>query len=137
MQLLKNILLIMIFLSSVSHGQDAVTTRFRTVFEQSGYISTADYNQTMAWFKELADTYPEAEMHTFGKSPQGRDLNYLVVSKEKNFTPSAARRSGKPVVMIVNGIHSGEIEGKDACMILLWEILVRRKRKLLWTMRYS
>jgi hypothetical protein len=35
----------------------------------------------------------------------------------------------KPIVFIINGIHSGEIEGKDASMILLREILFIKEKE--------
>ena len=42
------------------------------------------------------------------------------------FTPELARATGKPIVLIQNGIHSGEIEGKDASLELLRDIAVRK-----------
>ena len=39
--------------------------------------------------------------------------------KRQAFTPEQAKKSGKAIVLIQNGIHPGEIEGKDACMLCL------------------
>ncbi|MCE1189555.1 MAG: M14 family metallopeptidase [Ignavibacteria bacterium] len=105
--------------------------QWATVFEKSGFLRTARYEETMAYFRKLEKASPYVTMRSFGKSPQGRDLYYLVISKEKTFTSAAARKTGKPILCINNGIHSGEIEGKDACMILLREMLVTKEKAAL------
>ncbi len=125
----KNIMIFLIFVSFLSHAQNNFNEKWKTVFENSGYLSTADYEKSMSYFKMFAENYPEVKMSSFGKSPQGRDLNFLIISKDKLFTPESVKKAGKPVVFIVNGIHSGEIEGKDACMLLLREILVTKEKK--------
>ncbi len=40
--------------------------------------------QTMDYFQKLADNSEFAEFLTFGVSPQGRELKYLLVTKERN-----------------------------------------------------
>jgi hypothetical protein len=67
-------------------------------------------------------------MFTIGVSPQGREIKCLVVAGNEVFTPERAKKSGKAVVLIQNGIHSGEIEGKDACMLLLRDMLVTKEK---------
>ncbi len=64
-----------------------------------------------------------------GVSSRGRDIKCLVVAKGNHFTPQKAKRSGKAIVLIQNGIHPGEIEGKDASMLLLREILITKEKK--------
>ncbi len=100
---------------------------WETGFEKSGFTETETYAETMRYFKTLAEYSPSAKLFSFGKSPQGRDLNCLVVASGREFTPEKARNSGKAIILIQNGIHSGEIEGKDASMILLRELLVEQK----------
>jgi hypothetical protein len=67
----------------------------------------------------------------YGRSGEGRRLPFVVVSKARAFTPEAARKAGKPVVMIQNGIHAGEIEGKDACLMILRDLALGRHREIL------
>ncbi len=111
--------------ASVSFAQ----TGWETVFERSGYKATATYAQTDEYFFRLSKISDAVKYETFGISPQGRDLKVFIVSKDTAFTPEAAKRSGKPVLFIINGIHSGEIEGKDASMIFLREMLVEGKHR--------
>ncbi|HEY7751484.1 MAG TPA: M14 family metallopeptidase, partial [Ignavibacteriaceae bacterium] len=107
---------------------------WETVFEKSGYVSTPDYNQTKDYFQKLADYSEYAELHSFSLSAQKRPMMYFIASKEKDEIKNDKlwiKDSAKPTVLIINGIHSGEIEGKDASMLLLREILVTREKEYL------
>jgi hypothetical protein len=83
----------------------------------------------MKWFHKLAAESPHAKMFSFGVSPQGRDIPYLVAASGGEFQPQQAHGSYKTIVLIQNGIHSGEIEGKDASMMLLREILITKEKQ--------
>ena len=107
---------------------------WETSFEKSGFISTPDYELTMDYFQRLADNSEFADFFSFGISPQNRELKYLLVTKEitKGIrTEMKVRKLSGPVVLIINGIHSGEIEGKDASMLLLRELLVTKEKEYL------
>ena len=51
----------------------------------------------------------------------------VVAAKDGEFTPEAARASGKDIVLVQSGIHAGEIEGKDAALMLLRDLSVGGK----------
>jgi hypothetical protein len=107
---------------------------WETSFEKSGFISTSDYERTMAYFQRLADSSEFADLFSFGISPQNRELKCLLVTKENtkgSQTEMNVRKLSGPVVLIINGIHSGEIEGKDASMLLLRELLVTKEKEYL------
>jgi hypothetical protein len=99
-----------------------------THFEKSGKISSPLYDETMEYFSKFEKYSPYAKMKTFGFSAQGRELKVLVVTKDNDFTPKKAKRNGKAVLLIQNGIHSGEIEGKDAWMLLLREMIITKEK---------
>lgn len=111
-----------------SYAQSVIKEEWLTKFEKSNYLETARYEETMNYFRKFEVASEYAKMFSIGKSPQGRDIIALVVSKEKAFTPEEAKKTGKPLLMIVSGIHSGEIEGKDATMLLLREILITKEK---------
>ena len=73
---------------SISFSQDK--NDWQTYFEKSGYLETPRYAETMEYFRKLDDYSDVAEMIKFGVSPQGRDLNCLVVSNNKAFKPEDA-----------------------------------------------
>ena len=51
----------------------------------------------------------------------------LVVSKDRAFTPEAAAKTGKVVMLIQSGIHAGEIEGKDTVLMLVRDMMVSKR----------
>lgn len=105
----------------------SIPAGYLTHFERSAFLESPDYDDTMAYFAQFEET-GKAEMFTFGLSPQGRELKFLAVGKDGDFSPEQARANGKLIVLIQNGIHAGEIEGKDACMLLLREMLITGER---------
>ncbi len=102
-----------------------------TPCEQSKLTRTPRYAETVAWLERLAKAAPELRLVSLGKSPEGRDIWMVIASKERAFTPEAMRATGKPIFLAQAGIHSGEIDGKDAGMMLLRDMTVRGTKKAL------
>ncbi len=102
-----------------------------TKFEKTNYLETDNYDFTIKYFKQLDEFSEYAQLLKIGVSPQGRDIYAFLVTKEKQFDLKEIRRSDKSIVLIQNGIHAGEIEGKDACMLLLRDILVNKTKESL------
>ncbi len=103
-----------------------------TPSERDQLRTTPRYDETVAYLRRLVAAAPQLRMISLGKSDEGRDVWMVIASKERAFTPEALRRSGKPIVLAQGGIHSGEIEGKDAGLMLLRDLTVRgTKRELL------
>jgi murein tripeptide amidase MpaA len=106
----------------------SISLYWRTKAERSGYKVTPDYDETVRFCKQIEAGSRWVKYETYGKSGQGRDLPLVIVSRDGAFTPQQAFATGKPIVLIQNGIHSGEIEGKDACLALLRDLAVLRRR---------
>ena len=117
-----SIILIVLYIIPV-FGQDD----WITFYEKSDYKATPDYKKTIAYFKKLASASPWIEYTTFGESPQGRDLPLVVMDKNGNFNPAAIKRSGNAILFVEAGIHPGEIEGKDAMMLLMRDMAIFKK----------
>jgi Zinc carboxypeptidase len=103
-----------------------------TPSERDQLRTTPRYDETIAYLKRLVAAAPQLKMIPIGKSDEGREIWMVIASKDRAFTPEALRRSGKPIVLAQAGIHAGEIDGKDAGLMLLRDITVRgTKRELL------
>src|SRR5690606_32211750 len=90
-------------------------TPLTTHAERSGFSQTGRYAETIALCDAFAQRYPEAvRCETFGTTPEGRPMKLLVVSKSGALDPQTAHERSLPVVQFQGGIHSGEIDGKDA-----------------------
>ena len=51
----------------------------------------------------------------------------LIVSSDHAFTPAAAAKTNKAVILIQSGIHSGEIEGKDTALMLVRDMVITKR----------
>ena len=97
----------------------------RTVAETTAYESTSLHADVVAFIEALA---PQPTLHvtTMGSSAEGRDMPVLVLSADGRFAPEAAheaaRAEGRPVVLIVCNIHAGEVEGKEAALMLARDV---------------
>ncbi|MEH3105122.1 MAG: M14 family metallopeptidase [Sphingomonas phyllosphaerae] len=93
-----------------------------TPAEASGFRTTPPYAEVRAWLERLDRASALITISTFGRTAEGRDMIYVRASKGG---------SGKPVVLVQGGIHAGEIDGKDAGLMLLRDIALRGKERLL------
>jgi zinc carboxypeptidase len=105
----------------------AISLYWRTKAERSGYHQTPDYDETVRFCRQIEAGSRWVKVTSYGTSGQGRELPLVIVSRDRAFTPQEAFATGMPIVLIQNGIHSGEIEGKDACLALLRDIAVLRR----------
>lgn len=121
---MNGLLLAWVLLGAQARG--AASPEWQTTYERSGYVQTGSYAEAVSYCRKLAAASPWARVIQWGASPEGRPMIALVMSKERAFTPEAARKSRKPLVVINNGIHSGEIEGKDAGLLLARNILITK-----------
>ncbi|WP_420479238.1 M14 family metallopeptidase [Brevundimonas sp. FT23028] len=98
-----------------------------TAFEaDADHDFSPDYADTRAWFDRLDAASDLIRIEQFGVSPEGRPIYAVIASKDgATFDPS------KPVLLAQAGIHPGEIDGKDAGMMLLRDIAFYGKDDLL------
>jgi len=99
-----------------------------TPAEASDLTRTPSYDETFAWLDRLVAASPALHKVSLGKSHEGRDLWMIIASADGTFTPDAMRATGKPLLLAHAGIHSGEIDGKDAGLMLLRDMTVRGTR---------
>jgi hypothetical protein len=96
----------------------------QTRAEATAYAETSLHADVMSFLAALegrAD--PRLFVTSFGTSPGGRELPLVVASAKGVKTPAEARALGLPIVLVINGIHAGEVEGKEASMMLLRDML--------------
>ena len=95
--------------------------------EATRYEETSRHADVMAFISGLqAMGDPRLHVTSFGMSPQGRELPLLVLSAHGVKTPEEARALDRPVVLVISGIHAGEVEGKEGCLMLVRDLLEGR-----------
>src|ERR1035437_4948158 len=90
-----------------------------TTGEKSDWNQTAPYAEAVELARRFERASRFVKVLDIGATPEGRTMIAIVVSKERAFTPRAATKTSKAIVMIQSGIHAGEIEGKDTALMLV------------------
>ncbi len=100
----------------------------RTPAEIEDYRTTPDYATTVEYLERITTLYPgTVRVENFGKTGKGRDLKIVVASKDGDFDPENIHASGRAVLLVQNSIHAAEMDGKDACLALLRDIVQSRE----------
>lgn len=119
---MKKILIVFIILISCNKTNDKSYNDFETYFEKSGGLETATYEQTIEFFTNLAETYPEVSIQTMGDTDSGIPLHLVTFNPDLKFNFSEIRKN-KRIILINNGIHPGESDGIDATMMLFRDLV--------------
>ena len=104
---------------------------WRTPAEATGFAETPRLAVTMDYLRRLEKGSAWIRVTSFGRSGEGRDLPLVIVSKDRVFDPAAAARRDAVVVLLQAGIHAGEIDGKDAGLMLVRDLAVTKERAAL------
>ncbi|MGA9241854.1 MAG: M14 family metallopeptidase [Silvibacterium sp.] len=108
------------------------TPDWQTPTEKSNYRTTPDYAETMAYLNRVAAAAPgQVKIEPFGTTGEGRELDIIIASKDGVFDPGAIHASHRPIVLVQNSIHAGEMDGKDSCLALLRDMVITKTRAAL------
>ncbi len=96
------------------------------VAETTQFRETGRYDEVEQRCRDWPRRHPEwVRCETLGRTAEGRAIRALVISKGAGLSPRP--RQQRPVVLIIAGAHAGEIDGKDAGLILLRQLLASNK----------
>jgi hypothetical protein len=102
----------------VAREIEGQTPDLRTRAETSNYEETSTYDDVMKVVKGIVSASPLAKYESYGKTEEGREMPLLILSEPAIDAPEAARKLGRPIVYIQGNIHAGEVEGKEAALII-------------------
>lgn len=86
--------------------------------EHSRWTETSRHAEVEMFCAALAHRSRRVRLLSMGRSGEGRDMPVLVLASGGAFTPEAARRKRRAVVLVQANIHAGEVEGKEAVLML-------------------
>ncbi len=95
-----------------------------TYYERSGFLETPRYDETIEYCKKLDEASGMIRYVSFGLSPQGRELPLLIIDRNGNFDVASVRESSNTILLVQAGIHPGEIDGKDAGLMFLRDLVI-------------
>ena len=110
-----------------------------TVAEATDHERTSLHADVMTFVADLRARCDAAgvnimDVQSMGTTPGGRELPVLVLSADGRFTPQAAHQAavqeGRPVVLLLCNIHAGEVEGKEAALMLARDVTLGAQGRL-------
>ena len=103
------------------------TDSLRTLAEQTQFRKTGRYEEVLRLGRAYAEAWPDAvRCFEFGRTPEGRSMIALIVTRSGALSADEIRRRKIPVLLLQGGIHPGESDGKDAGFLALREMLEGR-----------
>lgn len=99
--------------------------------ERSNYAETSTYEEVIRFLDDLQKQGAPIRIQPIGVSEGGRPIPLVICAKPLVATPAEARRMNKAIVYVQANIHGGEVEGKEAILMMLRELSRTDKDKLL------
>ena len=91
--------------------------------ELTDYRETSRYDDVLEFIGGLQRLSDVVKVETFGVTNEGRALPLVILSRPGIDSPAQAAKSSRPVVFIMANIHAGEVEGKEATLHLMRDIV--------------
>jgi hypothetical protein len=104
----------------------AGTNDLVTVAESSDFTRTSLYAEVVDFVTAAAAASEKIRVAELGTSAGGLSIPLVVVSNRGLATAREARLYGLPRVLIIANIHAGEVEGKEALLMLLRDVVEGR-----------
>ncbi len=117
---------ILFYISSIS-GQ----AKLLTVAESSDFRSTSKYNDVMSFIDKLDKSSDLIRVVTISKSTEGRDIPLLIIGDPLPESSDQLVDDSRIVIYIQANIHAGEVEGKEASLMLARDLLSEPESGLL------
>ena len=125
-------------MSSIGHAiaEGAAATALdaslpRTRAERTSYTETSTYADVVQFLDSLQKVGLPVSIGVLGRSTEGREIPFAIASRPLVHMPEEARRLGRPIVYVQANIHAGEVEGKEALLALLRDLLAEQHQNAL------
>ncbi len=99
--------------------------------EKSNFTETSTYQDVMDFLWTLKTSSQKLRIKFLATSREGRKIPLAIVSQEGIRTPQEARALGKEVIYIEANIHAGEVEGKEASLMMIRDLVQGKYPELL------
>ncbi|HTE45616.1 MAG TPA: M14 family zinc carboxypeptidase, partial [Gemmatimonadaceae bacterium] len=99
--------------------------------ERTNFMETSHFDDVIVFLDSLKTLGAKISIGSIGKTLEGRTLPYVIASRPLVTTPAAARQLNRPIAYIQANIHAGEVEGKEAMLSLLRDLVFDKKKNVL------
>jgi murein tripeptide amidase MpaA len=108
----------------------AAQTWPQTAAERTSFAATSSSGEVGAFLDSLQMAGAPISVSEMGRTALGKPILLAVASDPPVTSPAEAAASGRLVVYLQANIHAGEVEGKEAVLILLRELATTRRELL-------
>ncbi len=125
--LISTVILCIVFVAAGLFAQSYQTPAEKTNFQAGPTM----YDDMMKYINDLEVKSELLHVQNVTKTLRGRDVVLCMMSNPPVHRPADILNSTKPIVLIVNNVHGGEVAGKEASLILMRDLLFGELRPLL------
>ena len=105
--------------------------KFQTMAEKSDYKSTSDYKDVMFFINHLKNSSHYIRSEYIAMSTEGREIPLLIIGNPLPKSPRDLAGDKRIVVYIQADIHAGEVEGKEATLMYVRDLLEEKNSEIL------
>ena len=126
--MLKRLLIPLILLGTVFvSAQERPLTRA----EATNYAETSLYADVLDFIHQLQPLTPHMRVESMGQTAGGLDIPLLIIGDPVPVQPSDLLQDGRIPLYFQANIHAGEVEGKEAALMLIRDLLAEAKPRFL------
>ena len=126
----RALFLLTLVASAIVHAADVPDAQ-KTRAEATYFEETSRAEDVDRVLNGLAAASPNVRVTRFGQSEEGRPLPMAVLASPAVVDAADARRTGRPRVLVLANIHAGEVEGKEAALIIARRLAIGDLRSML------
>ncbi|RPH25317.1 MAG: hypothetical protein EHM93_20040 [Bacteroidales bacterium] len=119
--------LIVVFALTNVYGQNVP----QTLAERTNYESTSSYNDVLNFIDQIKKSSKLVAVENIGQTIEGRDIPLLIVANPLPKSPTDLINDKRVVVYIQANIHPGEVEGKEASLMYIRDLLKDKNSEIL------
>ena len=119
------------FYTSVARSENPTRPPLQTIAEKTDYKATSRHADVLDFCERLKKLSPLVRLGELGTSGDGRSLPLIILADPPVSSPEEAAKCGKLVVLAMGNIHAGEVDGKEALLMLARELATAKDKPLL------
>lgn len=105
--------------------------KLQTVAEKSDFKSTSNYSDVRIFIDQLRKSSHYIRTETLATTTEGREIQLLIIGNPLPLSPKELAKDKRIVVYIQANIHAGEVEGKEATLMYVRDLLKEKSPEIL------
>lgn len=125
----KSFIIWLVFITAIFNVSGQIN--FETVAEKSEFKSTSDYNDVKIFIDKLKKSSHYIRTENIATTTEGRDVPLLIIGNPLPKSPKELINDKRIIIYIQADIHAGEVEGKEAVLMFVRDLLKEKNPEIL------